>query len=460
MPEKTTSKHLINLENHFSASSPILQKASKVFLQLDQLEFALGLIDDNETTARKSSWWPIVSVIGGFSSAKSEFLNRYLGSTLHTSNHKFTVHQYTPQANNAILPGTALDADHRLPFYQISQKIEQISAGEGSRLNAYLELKTVNSERLKGKLFIDTPVLDATQNSPVLPVLSKHILQMSDLILVFTDLFDATPDLIKDTIEEIVAQQDSNKFIYVIDHSEISIDTNKTNEIISSWQRRLADFGIHTGQFIVLSNNTESSTGSSLSEIEQRLVNIENDRSYRVLNSLEKNIRDIEDVYIPEVEEHLRTWKERVNMSTLIILGFIITLLLFAEISMGVVQLLMDPIIGSAFILILIAFLLPTHLLMAKFHAKFIINNLRKRQKKLNLTENLAGLFEQSLTFWRMILPINEPVGKDKKTRKRTRVLIEETKDMVQTLNDQFSRYQQDDPYSVPISQNDFPEKQ
>ena len=456
MAEKTTSKHLTNLENHFSASSPILQKASKTFSQLDQLEFDLGLIDELETTARKSSWWPIVSLIGGFSSAKSEFLNRYLDSALHTSNHKFTVHQYTPQANNAILPGTALDADHRLPFYQVSQKIEQISAGEGSKLNAYLELKTVNSDRLKGKLFIDAPVLDATKDNPVLPALNKHILQMSDLVLVFTDLFDATPELINDFVEEIVRQQDSNKFIYIIDHSEISIDANKTNEIIASWQRRLADSNIHTGQFIVLSENPQSSTGSSLSEIEQRLANIENDRSYRVLNSLEKNVRDIEDVYIPEVEEHLKTWKERVNMSTLIILGFIISLLLFAEMSIGVIQLLIDPIIGPAFILILIAFLLPTHLLMAKFHAKFISNQLRKRQKELNITENLAGLFEKSLTFWRMILPINEPIGKNKKTRKRANALIEETKDMVQSLNDQFSRYQQDDPYSVPISHNDF----
>jgi hypothetical protein len=55
-----------------------------------------------------------------------------------------------------------------------------------------------------------------------------------------------------------------------------------------------------------------------------------------------------------------------------------------------------------------------------------------------------------------MILPINEPIGKNKKTRKRANALIEETKDMVQSLNDQFSRYQQDDPYSVPIAHNEF----
>ncbi|MCK5830076.1 MAG: hypothetical protein KAH20_07200 [Methylococcales bacterium] len=437
MAEKTISKHLTHLDNQFSSSSPTLQKASKTYQELDQLEYNLGLIENNDTTARKSSWWPIVSLIGGFSTAKSEFINRYLGTTLHSSNHKSTVLQYTPQATVATLPGTALDADHRLPFYLISHKIEQIAAGEGSKVNAYLELKTVNSERLKGKLFIDTPVLSNSLEDIVQPALTQHILNNSDLILVFTDLFEATPILIKETIEEIVAQQDTNKFVFVIDHSEISIDTIKGNEIITSWQRRLSDLGIHTGQFILLSNNN-----SSLTEIDQRLANIENDRSYRVLNSLEQSIRDINDVYFPEVETYLSTWKDRVNTSTLIILGFIVVLLVFAEITMGVVQLLFDPIIGPAFILALIAFLVPLHLMMSKVHAKFIMSTLDKRQKKLNLNENLSGLFEKSLTFWRMILPNKEPVGKNKKTKIKIDNLIEQTKDIVQAQNDQFNHQQ------------------
>lgn len=455
MAEKTVSKHLINIENSFSNSNPILQKASKTFHQLDQLEYELGLIDSDESTARKISWWPIVTLIGGFSTAKSEFVSRYLDANLHSSKHKFTVHQYTPQPTNATLPGTALDADHRLPFYQISQNIEQSSKGEGSKINAYLELKTVNSDRLKGKLFIDTPVLNATDENPVQPMLTQHILKMSDLVLVFSDLFDASPELIKETIAEIKEHQDSNKFLFVIDHSEISLDINKTNEIIASWQRRLATFGIHTGQFIVLSNSS-----ASISEIDQRLSNIENDRSYRVLYSLEKSIRDINDVYIPEVESQVALWKDRINMSTLIILGAIVTLLLFAEISIGVVQILFDPIIGPAFLLILTAFLIPLHLMMAKVHAKLIVNKLLERQKKLNLTENLSGLYEQSLTFWRIILPINEPVGKNKKTRKKTAILIEQSKDLVQELNDQFSHYQPNESYATKPELTNFTENQ
>jgi hypothetical protein len=208
----------------------------------------------------------------------------------------------------------------------------------------------------------------------------------------------------------------------------------------------------------VLSDSPLSPGNSSINEIDQRLVNIENDRSYRVLHTLEKNIRDINDLYLPEVEKHLVIWKERINMSTLVILGFIITLLLFAEISMGIVQLLFDPIIGPAFILILIAALVPLHLIMARVHAKFIINDLKASQKKLNLTENLSGLFEKSLTFWRIILPINEPVGKNKKTQKKINTLLEQTKELVQTLNDQFSQYH-DSPNITTTEQTTFTDR-
>ena len=208
----------------------------------------------------------------------------------------------------------------------------------------------------------------------------------------------------------------------------------------------MSDFGIFTGQFVVLSQNSDSN------QIEQRVNNLNSDRSYRVLESLENSIRAIDDVVIEEVESALITWKERCNATTLIILSFIIMLILFAEIAVGILDLFFDPIIGPAIILALIALLTPLHLIVSRVHAKFIVNQLHKRQKKLNLTEDLSGLFEKSLTFWRMLLPITQPVGKNKKNRKKVNNLLEQTKDLVQALNDQFSRSQVQDypsPYDA-----------
>lgn len=452
MTEKTLSKHLANIEKQFSMNNPVLQQATKIFHDLDQIEFELGLLENDETTARKSSWWPIVSFVGSSASAKSQFLNQILSSpgqtvNIYATSHKFTVLQYTPQATLATLPGSALDVDHRLPFYQISQKIESISRGEGEKINSYLELKTLTSARLKNRLFIDTPDFNGGIANPVQALLMKHVTELSDLVVIFTSIFEIDPDALAPMIADIKQQQDSNKFVYVIDHSSIAVSPDRAKASIASWQIRLNDLGLHTGQFMVLSNAEGLVQNQALNELDQRLANIDNDRSYRVLHTLEKGIRDIQDVIMPEVEATIIRWKERCNFSTLIIIGFLITLMLFAEISMGVVDLLLDPIIGPLTLVVLIAFLVPLHIMMSKSHAKTFVRQLEQRQKELHLTEYLAGLFERSLTFWRMLLPINHPVGYDKKHRAQLRRLHERTKDLVQKLNDNFSidhRYEPD----------------
>ncbi len=445
MAEKTVSKHLAQLEKFFASGNPALQKAIKTFHELDQLEYDLGLLDEDETTARKVPWWPIISTIGGHTPSKNEFLTRFLKTSAYSNPHKFTVFQYTTQQTSATLPGTAVDADHRLPFYQVSRDIDRIAPGEGSKLNAYLELVTVNSDVVKGKLLIDTPVLGTQKNQDVVQLLLDRTIEMSDLMLVFTDLFEAEQELIKDTIDTIIANQDSNKFLFVIDHSELSLETSRIAEIIGTWRRRLMALGITTGEFVVLTQAGDFST------IQRRINNLDTDRSYRILNVLEKSIRAIEDVYAPEVRAAVETWKDRTNMTTLIVLGFLVTILLFAEITMGVLDVLIDPIIGPLFLLVLIAIFLPMHMIVAKMHAKLIMTQLHERQRQLNIPENLAGMFEKGLGFWRIVLPVKSTIADSKKYRKRLQQLLEKSKNLVQSLNDQFSHFQQEslDPYEL-----------
>ncbi len=450
MAEKTVSKYLSNLERTFAKDNPVLLNAAKVFHELDQVEYDLGLIENEETTANKYSWWPIVSLIGGNSTAKSRFINSYLGteqlvSGIQPSNHKFTVLQYNNQAAAVTLPGTALDVDHRYPFYQVSQKIGQLQKNEGGRINAYLELKTIGNERLKGKLFIDAPNLSGMPASPIMSMLATHVIENSDVVLVFCDVFDSSSPMMNELVEQITLHQDTNKFIYLIDAPAATFYPTKSSEIISSWQRRLADIGLNTGQFILLPNQEHSANVQNppqFAEIDQRLANVDHDRSYRILDALEKSIHDVENVIIPEVREAVDVWKERVNMSSLLILGSIATLLVLAELQIGgIIDLLFDPIIGPMIVLIIISIMVPMHLIMAKLQSKFIINRLNNRQKELHLMENLGELFESNLTFLRMLFNYPEPAGWDKKTKARLVQLSDKTKDLVQSLNDSFSGY-------------------
>ena len=391
MTEKTASKYLINLEKHFANDNPVLLKSAKVFHELDQIEFELGLISNDETTANKKSWLPIISLISGNSSAKSRFINSYLmnpqqiPSSVQAFNQKFTVLLHNSLAHAATLPGTALDVDPRYPFYQISNQIEQLLKGEGERINAYLELKTINSDRLKAKVFIDTPNINAEAINPVNLLLSQQSIDCADLVFVFSDVFESTSPMQYEIIQQIISQQDTNKFVYLIDEPLAALNPAKTNEIISSWQRKLLALGLNTGQFIILpsaQNNINPNHQADFNEIDERMANVNNDRTYRILETLEKNIRELENVVIPEVKKGLVTWKERANITTLFILSFFAILAVFAEIEFGALDFLFDPIIGPIIIVILLAVLVPTHLLICKLHAKFIIKKLKKKLRR------------------------------------------------------------------------------
>ena len=450
MSEKTASKYLLNLEKHFTNENPVLLGAAKVFHDLDQIEYDLGLIGMEDTTAIKKSWWPVISLIGGNSTAKSRFINGYFGSEqlfsgVQASTHKFTVLLHGTQAASTILPGTALDVDHRYPFYQISHQIEQCQAGEGERINAYLELRTLNSERLKNRLFIDAPNMSAATGSPVISMLTRHVVENSDLVLVFTDIFDSSTPLIDELVAHMTRQQDLNKFVYLIDGPAPTFYPVRQDDLIASWQRKLAEFGLDTGQFIVIPHQQGFSSATSRMdyvEIDQRMANADHNRTYRILRALELNIKELDTVVVSEVKAGIAYWKDRSNMSSLVVLGFIASLFVLAEVQFGVLELLLDPLIGPIVLAILVAVMIPLHLMFNRIYAKFAIAKLNTRQQELRLMENLSGLFEKNMSFSRILFPLSEPAGWNKKTKARLTQLSEKTKELVQTLNDSFSAYQ------------------
>ena len=431
MTEKTASKHLIYLQSQFAVDNAALQNAIQVFHELDQFEYDLGLIENEDTTAIQTSWWPIVSVIGGNSGDKNAFLARYLNVEL-AATHKPTVLLHSPQANQTILPATALDVDYRYPFYRISQKIEQLQKGEGERINAYLELRTLNSPNLQGKLIIDIPSFIHATNFEVSNLLTTYSMEQSDVVLVFCDIFNSTSDLAKALTATLVKQQESNKLIYLFDDTTANAAT---------WQKKLAHLGLTIGQFIGISQ-LENPQSHDFALLEQRLANAGLQRSYRVLHSLEKSIRDLENIIIHEVKKAIAHWKDGSTFSSLLVLGFFAMLAVFAEIAgLGFLEMLIDPIVGSAIVLTTLALMIPTHVLFSKMVAKITIRSLTRRQKQLHLTEDLAAFFEKNLTFSRMMLPISEPIGWNKKSKAQLVHLRDKAKDLVQSLNDNFSVY-------------------
>ena len=152
---------LARLESHLAAENPALLEVLPTYYKFDKLLYKTGLLDRETSLASRISWWPLISVLGTFSSGKSTFINSYVGDDLQSTGNqavddKFTVicHRSAGTGANKTLPGTALDADPRFPFYRISHEIEKVAQGEGKHIESYLQLRTTDQEAIRGKIKI------------------------------------------------------------------------------------------------------------------------------------------------------------------------------------------------------------------------------------------------------------------------------------------------------------------
>lgn len=143
------NKHLESLRKHLAdehPDNPVLAKAVQSFRKMDEVGQSMGLINEDESYATCVTWWPMISILGTFSAGKSTFINSYLDHTLQRTGNqavddKFTVICYSQQGESKTLPGVALDADPRFPFFQISRSVDEISETGKQRIDAYLQLK-------------------------------------------------------------------------------------------------------------------------------------------------------------------------------------------------------------------------------------------------------------------------------------------------------------------------------
>ena len=196
---------LESLENHLRTENPVLLSAVQSFRKLDTISRRLGFLGDHESHATRIPWWPLVAILGTYSSGKSTFLNDFLGQAVQPTGNqavddRFSVLCFGKEQDVRVLPGVALDADPRFPFYKMSRAIEEISAGEGSRIDAYLQLKACSSEALRGKIFIDSPGFDADQQRTATLRITDRIIDLSDLVLVFFDARHPEPGTMQDTL--------------------------------------------------------------------------------------------------------------------------------------------------------------------------------------------------------------------------------------------------------------------
>jgi hypothetical protein len=351
-------QRLKQLEDHLEQENPVLLDAVKGFRELDRVAQGMGLLAKDESFTTQIPWWPLISVLGTFSAGKSTFINHFLGHTLQRTGNqavddRFTVICFSQGATGHALPGVALNSDPRFPLYQISKDLETVAAGEGERIDAYLQLRVSPSERLRGRILIDSPGFDADAQRDATLRIVDQIMDLSDLVLVFFDARHPEPGAMRDTLQHLVGgtmnRPDSGKFLYILNQIDATAREDNPEDVVAAWQRALGLHGLTAGRFYTIYSpdvaNTipdeakrrrfESKRDIDLAEIHARMEGVEVERAYRIVAALDKTAKEIQERAVPVLNEALARWRKRTLILDAVVFGLLLAFFLYWSIGSG-----------------------------------------------------------------------------------------------------------------------------
>lgn len=470
--DKDVAERLHNLEAHLREENPLLVKVVKKYRQLDRIAWRIGLLARNQSYAATIPWWPLISVLGTFSAGKSTFINQYLERELQETGNqavddKFTVICFSSDPESRILPGVALDADPRFPFYQFSEELDKVAEGEGDRVDAYLQLKTCNSAKLRGKIIIDSPGFDADSQRTATLRITDHIIDLSDLVLVFFDARHPEPGAMQDTLTHLVGntitRHDSSKFLYILNQIDTTSREDNPEDVVGAWQRALAQEGLTAGKFYNIYNKAvanpiedkalreryERKCKEDLDEIYNRMEQVRDERAYRITDTLEKTARTIDEVRIPQLRQLLSRWLRGTLWRNAIIWFLLLSGMLAISIKAGYWNGLQfsapwqDLIIGSprrmaaVGVIIFIAILL-IHSFSRHWAARSTLRYLRKTATSEEEADIMGRAFRKNTRWWHSVFRPH-PVGWGHRAHRKLHAIIAAADEHIQSLNDRFT---------------------
>lgn len=328
-------KDIKRLKEHLKRENPLLVEALESLQSLDSAARKVGLLSSDETYARYIAWWPLISVLGPYSAGKSSFLNHFLGFPLQETgsqavDDKFTVVCYASDGKARSLPGSALDADPRFPFYKMSEELEKVEPGEGMRVDAYLQLKTCPADKLKGMILIDSPGFDADAQRTSTLRITDYIIDLSDLVLVLFDARRPEPGAMRDTLEHLVKRtvkrKDAAKFLYILNQIDLTAREDNPEEVVGAWQRAIAQAGLTAGRFFRIYNEDcaapivdpalrerfQRKRDKDMAEITGRMAQVRVERAYRIVGAVKKIALEIRDAELSRLASLRARWRRGV----------------------------------------------------------------------------------------------------------------------------------------------------
>ena len=467
-PAKRMEQRLNLLQEHLKRENPTMVDVVGKYRELDVVAKKIGLLSDGESYATRISWWPLISILGTFSAGKSSFINSYLGLELQRTGNqavddRFTVITFSPDGSQRTLPGLALDGDPRFPFYQISEEIELVSTGEGSRIDNYLQMKAAPSEKLRGRILIDSPGFDADAQRKAILRLTDHIIELSDLVMVFFDARHPEPGAMQDTLEHLVRgtqrRNDNSKFLFILNQIDTSAREDNLEDIVASWQKALVQSGLSAGSFHILFNDKlavpvadeavwaryVAKRDADHQRIMERIEGVNVERVYRIIGNLESTGNQIEQQAIPRLRTLLQRWRrdtliwDGIAFAALLVGGIALTVWLgwWQGLSpnppwLATVQ--ANPIALGIAIALPLLILLGIHYLIRAKVRSYVSKDLSTEEPY----GNLKAAFYKSTGLFRTVFKTN-PAGWGSINHRRLDGIRHSVDRLVQRLNDRFT---------------------
>ncbi|MBT8118263.1 MAG: dynamin family protein [Gammaproteobacteria bacterium] len=477
-PDKSIRDRLTKLETHLNNENPLLIDVVSRFKKLDTVAYKMGLLDTTDSYATSIPWWPLVSILGTFSAGKSSFINNFLDDKLQLTGNqavddKFTVITYSNSKENRVLPGIALNSDPRFPFYQMSDEIDKVASGEGRRIDAYLQMKTSHSDKLSGKILIDSPGFDADEQRNAILRLTDHIVDLSDLVLVLFDARHPEPGAMQDTLDHLVGntinRSDSEKFLYILNQIDTAAQEDNPEAVVAAWQRALAAKGLTAGRFYSIYNQDvavpiedeavrqrfESKCEQDKAAIFERIHQVEVERSYRILGALQTIAGDIENHVVPVVKAAMTRWLKMVLTIDAIAIGIFMIVLfvlsnMFDSWALFSYDFTDEAIISSLKLSLTVVGFLVVHFTARAFSARVIA---KKLMSSIFADKSLAGEHREGKilagsikkAFLKNTQPLRSlfrpmPVGWSMRSKRTLAQVAADASEFIQTMNDRYTR--------------------
>lgn len=463
-------KRLNRLQEHLRQENPVLEKVVQSFRNLDGVSRKMGFLLPDQSYALRTPWWPLISVLGTYSSGKSTFLNTYLGYKLQSTGNqavddRFTVICYTTDNESRVLPGMALDSDPRFPLYRIGKAIQEVAPEEGQNVDSFLQLKTCPSPSLKGKILIDSPGFDADAQRTSTLRITDRIVDLSDLVLVFFDARHPESGSMQDTlahlVRDTVQRRDSGKFLYILNQIDMTAAEDNPEEVFAAWQRALAQNGLTAGRTYSiydrhaavpiedesLRRRFQKKMEADIEAIYERLEQVSVERSYRIVGMLEDSANHLEQSVVPKLTAFLHRWRRGVllgeaGLAVLVVAAFMAFTLQGGYWDGFTLQMSLDhyflqhpwiyALLGPAVLL-----LGWIHFSLRRVVAKKVARNMSTEVAEEE-RQNYLQAFALNSRWWRSLFR-KRPAGWGKRSATRVERVREEVKGYIEELNDTFA---------------------